>query len=258
MRAVISFVFFDTEENERHECTMQAFESVMQTDPRHVIIAIDNGSTDPRSYQAISNYDAKRAFAWAKIPEPQSTAYGVNTGWKYFEDSIQRGTSVAVKYDSDIVMPDGLWVEDMLHILAANPDIGLIGPKNPGQKYFGTWRTVDHNGWFETTFVYGAVVARSPAAFRAIGYMKQPLGRWGWDDHYDTHRIKVAGLKLATLENHTWKQISKKSCLPEDEKRVAEGQRAVINLMQQVTSGSRALYEPFYGYDPGRGFVQEA
>lgn len=251
IEAVVAFVYFDTPENERHRPTLEALECLLDTTGvQHRIVVVDNGSTDPRSAlhveQLVELYDG---LDFIRIPVNGGTAYGVNTAWHYRRHLIREG-AFPIKYDSDIVIGAG-WLDDMVQVLRENPQIGLLGPRNPNQDYqMAGWQGPHHGSWFETTFVYGAVVARSWAAWKALGYMRNPYGLYAWDDHFDAWRAKYADLRLGVMEHHAWRQVSPKGCLPDDQKFLREGQQAMISLAHQIETGRRGIYEPFSGYEP--------
>ncbi|MHC4733446.1 MAG: glycosyltransferase [Planctomycetota bacterium] len=249
--AVVAFVYFDTPENERHVPTQEAFDCLMRTtSAQHHLVVVDNGSTDDRSRKILETMaEQYTTVDFIRIPENKGTAYGVNTGW-YHRRHLIRAGAFPVKYDSDITINED-WLAESVCILRENPQLGLLGPRNPNQDYNAAgWQGPHHGNWFETTFVYGAVVVRSAKAWKTIGYMRNPYRLYAWDDHYDVFRARHADLRLGVLQYHTWFQISPKGCLPDDQKFLRQGQRACTRLCNEIKTGQRNLYEPFSGYVP--------
>lgn len=246
MRAVIAVPFFDTEENGRAGITRDTLcDLYYDLDSRHVIVPVDNGSTDLSTWEWIQTI---RPFHSAlRLEEPRPVACAVNTAWHQFHDELVRGDAIAVKFDSDIEVQSHHedWIEHIIDILLRVPEIGLIGPRLIGKPphierpYYGI---------VETEFVYGATVARSPTCFRAIGYCRNPGDvRWGWDDHWDCFRAKMAGLKLVVDPYIETGLRCTQSALPggiRDAER-ARGREALVRWMAEVHAGRRGIYEEF-------------
>lgn len=245
MYAVIAVPFFDSPENKRTKITKKVLKALReQIKPPDIIVPVDNGSVTRSTWNWIK---MSRKFPHAKsFDNPRSTSAGVNYAWYDYHQDLMTGKAVAVKFDSDIVMADDDWLQQLKAVVSVD-GVGLAGPRNPKQIYNpGEWMIKNHGAWMETPFVYGAVVMRSPTAFRKIGYMRQPWGRYSWDDHWDVYRVKHVGLKVATLAVTEWKQLSKLSCVvgEEKEENLKKGERALNQMIQLLKLD---IFSPFQG-----------
>lgn len=247
MIGIIAVPFFDTPENGRGQVTREVLCSLhYDLGPRHIIIPVDNGSTDLTTWNWI-NDGPGMWFPQAVRQSAQSVAHAVNAAWRPFEGNLFRGEAIAVKCDSDwalrsTVGPGREWLEHIITIFERPDPPGLLGPTLLGEL---DWRTGDmREGWAPTTYVHGTVVARSPACFRAIGYCRHP-GDVRWQDHWDCFRAMRAGFQIGVLTTSTIYLRDCQSSLPE-EKRTAwrkEGRAAYLQWQAAVRRGERGLYE---------------
>ena len=244
MKAIVTVPFFDTKENERGDITRKVLSRLLdQVKSPHVIVPVDNGSTDISTWNWI---EESGLFPEAiRLIRPRSTASGVNAGWVGYHEQLVSGSAIAVKYDSDIFVDSDNWLDLMLETISNNPQIGIIGPRARAQDYTGKWLLNDHGDWWETSFVYGAIAVRSAPAFRAIGYMKQPYGKWGWDDHWDVARIKYTNLCLAVMSNIEWVQVSRRSCLNDGDKEECrtKGKKKFLEMKRGLSNGKINVYQ---------------
>lgn len=245
MRAIISVTFCDTRENMRAGATILCLTRLMrQVKPPHVIAAVDNGSTDLTAWTWVQSWPRLEGH---RIEEPMSIAQGVNTGWRPYEDELMRGDAVAIKFDSDMIVTSDDWVDVLLGILES--DVGEIGLIGPYIEILGPPQGEDRNGWVLTPFLHGAVAARSPAAFRAIGYCKQPHGRWGWGDHWDVYRVHVAGLKCATVPTLMTRALTGHGVFSRAEKEPmrARAREALVKMISGLYAGTISPFQPYDG-----------
>lgn len=249
MIGIIAVPFFDTPENRRGEITRSVLCSLYyDLDCRHIIIPVDNGSTDLTTWNWIS---ACSWFPHAILQPTQSVAHAVNAAWHLFEGNLLRGEAIAVKCDSDWALRSTVgsgrdWLEHIIEIFECPDPPGLLGPRLLGEL---DWSTGDTRvGWMPTTFVRGTVVARSPECFQAIGYCRHPGDvMWGWQDHWDCFRAQQAGFEIGVLSTSTiyLPQEWPSAALPEDERTRlrAEGRVAYIQWQAEVRRGERSVYE---------------
>lgn len=253
MIAIVAVPFFDTEENDRSGLTIETLAYLRDTlQPRHKIVPVDNGSTDRTTYDWLVQYWPPREFLWLK--EPHSIAEGVNAAWRTFEHLLNDGRAVAVKHDSDLsIMPsDGAWIEEILAIFEEYPDVYLAGVRGSvDQSINPEWILEDHNHWFVAPFVPGGCQARSPLAWRDIGYSRQPYGRWGWGDHWDAFRVDYLKKKCALLWNYTFDHKHKGALMLElRETHVRKALGAFEVMIQEVIQGTRPVREEFEPWSP--------
>jgi len=246
MRALIAVTWFDTKENRRSDATRHTLDILRgQVRSPHLIIGVDNGSTDKSALK-----DATRLCDHLIVlDQPRSIAYGVNSAWHLYEDEILAGKTVAVKHDSDINVQQENWLDVLLDLVEKHPDIGLIGPRFKRQEYNNNWWVLeDHDKWFESQFLYGAMAMRTPSGFRAIGYAWNPYGRWGWQDHYDCRRIREnTSLKVAVVKDLVFEERVGRSALPESHKEaIRESGRINLQVrLAQIRNGMYPLFERF-------------
>lgn len=254
MIAIIAVPYFDTVENNRASTatipTLAALRTLVP--PPHVVVPVDNGSTD----KTATNWARRKGYAGTLtvLPEPLSIAEGVNSGWHRYHDLLASGEAVAVKHDSDLILPYRGWPDAFIDILSRNPEIGMLGAVVPTIDYDNKrrFKRNDHGDWWEAGFIFGALTMRSPEAFKTIGYMRTPKGRYGWDDHYDCARIAKMGRKLGVAADFRWAGLALNSCLDREGKDVYGGKAAMAELATEIKRGERPLYEPFKGYVPDR------
>lgn len=249
--AVIAVPFFDTPENGRAVATSAALMWLYLTlGDRHTIVPVDNGSTDKSAW----NWCVEFFPQAIQLDEPHGIAHAVNLAWSGYHDALMAGEAIAVKHDSDLICNrlDGLdgqgwWVEDIVEVFCRRPDVWIMGPRNRMHGDYKDWIEKEWQGWIEAPFVYGGIQARSPACFSEIGYSRQPSGRWGWADHWDTHRVKHAGKKLGVLWNWEFFEIAKKPALEESyRKRNSDvAVKAFGKLQEQLREGEIPLFESF-------------
>lgn len=250
--AVIAVPFFDTPENGRAKHTIDAIGHLADViAPPHRVYAIDNGSTDPSAGMWIKRRNMCNLVTYNK---PASIAQAVNWVWHEFERHLDEGVMIAVKHDSDLqITPhDQGWVDNLLHLFNANPDIYLGGVRFDVHDYLGSnWVKEDHKWWFESPFVYGGVQARSPIGWKKIGYSRQPWGRWGWGDHWDAFRVDHLGGKMGILWDYEFKQTHKQGALGQEYKRECREKalEAFGKLQEEVKNGTRPIRESNHDTD---------
>jgi hypothetical protein len=246
-RVVVAVPFFDSKENRRHYRatypTLNILKDVL--DPRHIIFPVDNGSTDDRTWQWLN--DTRPFEHFTRIDEPQSIAYGVNAAWHPFHDDLMAGSILALKYDSDIWINPS--IHDAIEMLAKldeiDPSVGLAGIAYNTHDYSDKNPADVRKKYFYYRFIYGAVSLRTSAGFRAIGYCKNPHGRWGYQDLWDSFRTSKAGLKKAVLRGYAFRQITGTGSLLAHEKDEIKdaGHKALIQLQREVNKGKRPIFQ---------------
>jgi hypothetical protein len=253
LRAVIVVPFYDTLENNRAKRgTIETLKHLLDTiDRSHTVIPVDNGSTDKRG----TEFARKNFPDFLEISEPMSISEGVNSGWRMYQDELINGEAVAIKHDNDLVVTSDEWVDALIDLFCAEPDIYLAGPRNALVEYSqDEWglHMVDRGSYYESQFIYGGVQARSPLAFRDIGYARQPYGKWGYGDHWDTWRVKRLGKRLAVLKDYEFEGLVGHSALERDEKNEHRilAKEAFLQLQRDVIDGKRTVYERFSGWRP--------
>lgn len=243
IRAVVAVPFCDTEENHRSGATLHTLRTLAkQLDERHVIIPVDNGSTDLTAWEWLGD---QPRFASIRTETPLSIAQGVNSAWRYYEDQLAQGEMVAIKHDSDTVVSEPDWLERIIEIIQREPRIGLMGP---WLKLIGRPDVGNRGGWFEMPFLHGAISVRSPVAFRAIGYARNPHGRWGHQDHWDVFRVHKAGLICGIVDIMAYSHIGR-AVFSRAEKvdMISQSQAALSKMQAEVRAGKRDIYEPYEG-----------
>jgi hypothetical protein len=216
-----------------------------QVDRPNLIVGVDNGSTDKSALHDV----AELADLMVVLDEPHSIAYGVNYAWHLYHDELMRGESAAVKHDSDLNVEQNDWLPRLIRLANENPDLGLIGPRHARINY-DTWGRLgeDHGEWWESNFIHGGVAMRTPAGFEAIGYAWQPYGRWGWQDHFDCHRINDrTDLKIGIVKDLVFEGHVGHSALSRDEKDSirSKGRDNLANEMRLIKRGERPVFQEF-------------
>lgn len=244
MRAVIAVTYFDTPENNRARSTARTFATLRgQIEPPHLIVAVDNGSTDKYALHDV----AEIADTMIVFDEPHSIAYGVNFAWHLYEDEILRGDMVAIKHDSDLNVIGNDWLNVAFEIIKDNPDMALLGPKHSRIDY-SDWDLQSHERWFESKFLHGGVAIRTPVGFKTIGYAWQPHGRWGWQDHYDCRRItENTDLKIGLMKDYKFAQHIGHSALSREDKEGmrAKGKSNLVERLGAIRDSKHPLYQDF-------------
>jgi hypothetical protein len=244
-RAIIAVPFFDTAENERSAVTIEVLTQLLEVVPApHVVIPVNNGSSDRAAVEF-----ARGEFPhFLDLAEPLSISGGVNSAWHLFHDELQAGEAVAFKHDNDLRVTPTNWVDTILEFIDAHPDVYLVGVRNVSVDY-ADWPHLrgDMGSWYETIFTYGGLQARSPACFAQIGYARQPYGRWGWGDHWDSWRVMHLGKRLAVLKDFEFQQLVGHSSLPDADKQEHHDRArgAYLDMRAEVVLGKREIYEPW-------------
>jgi len=248
MFAVICVPFFDTPENDRAEkgtiaCLTHLLENIR---PPHVVIPVDNGSTDKRGSDfAMANFEH-----FIEIEHPLSISEGVNSGWHLFHDALMAGDAIAIKHDSDLVTSPDNWVDKIVTFFESDPDIYLVGPRHFNVNY-STHRIVtrDYGHYYDCSFLFGGVQARSTECFKRIGYARQPYGKWGFGDHWDSWRVKYLKKRIVTLKNVVFDELVGHSALSEEEKKQHQerARQSLMKLQRRVSSGAIDIYQEFTG-----------
>jgi len=249
MRAIVTVPFFDTVRNNRARATIAVFSALLeQVRPPHVIVAVDNGSEDLRAVEWLQKENAP--IRLVTIPEPMSVAQGVNSGWVLYEDELDAGEAVAVKYDSDMIVSDDRWLQMCLEFIEQHPDYGLVGPRLRAIAPLTKEGGATGPNYIETTFLHGAVAMRSPVMWKKVGYARNPGGRWGYQDHWDSWRCEKAGLRIAALSTVYADAIAGSSALTREHKRTLfkPGREGLERLQGEVNKGTRPLREEFDGW----------
>jgi len=248
MYAVIAVPFFDSTENKRAGCTMKCLEHLARTiQAPHVVIPVDNGSQDKGAVGR-----ARELFETVLImPEPLSIAGGVNSAWHLHHDALMAGEALAVKHDSDLTTwpDDGRWVDEIIRLFTEDPNVYLAGVRAGTHSYnTGGWTRVDHGWWIEAKFVYGGVQVRSPECFKALGYSRQPHGRWGYGDHWDAWRVEHLGKKLGVIKEYYFRPEVGHSALSAKYKKTNReiARSKLAQMKTAVVKGRRPVFEKFH------------
>lgn len=245
MGLAIVMPVYDTLENNRGDTTCGVLERLGRVKrPQDKVVVVWNGGDDERALEYALESDAVDCVLDMGGAHPIADA--VNEGWWLYEGEIWSGELLATKFDSDIeVCPDIGWQDEIERVLRADEDVWLAGVMNGGQEYTGRWVIEDHGFWYEVPFVYGGVQVRSPECFRRIGYSKQPYGRWGWGDHWDTRRVEFAGKKLAVTKKCQFVQRSSRSSITSEEKSecMKRGRDELLRMLSRLRSGELPLFQ---------------
>jgi hypothetical protein len=266
MRLIIAVPFFNTPENRRHFCVKRVLETLRtQAQEPHCIVPVDNGSTDLRCIEWLQH---EAGFYPVRIEEPASISQGVNAGWAPWHDELVSGKAIAVKFDSDMIADNG-WPEKLLGAITANESemwnggvLGMVGlrvqrhpnpppadaPRGPGEIV-------------KVDFLHGACMARTPIGFNAIGYEKHPFleeflpqnadpslpwGRWGYGDHWTTHRMQYAGFYSGMLLDVLVRGIFGSGSLSRQEKAAIQqaAWKSLNKMVKQLGDNEISPYQP--------------
>jgi len=268
---VVAVPFFNTAENRRHHCVKRVLETLRkQVRPPHVIVPVDNGSTDTRCWEWLR---CTNGFYALRIPEPMSISRGVNTGWRPWEDDMLNEKAVGIKFDSDMIAAAG-WLEKLLAAIKLN-NTEMWNGKVLGQVGLRVARHPDPppddaprgpGGIVEVPFVHGACVARTPIAFAAIGYewhpfyekflpahadMSLPWGRWGYGDHWTQQRLRAACFYSAILPDVRVTGIFGDGSISRRDKAKILGvaQLSRDEAVRQLDAGEIGYHQEFDGYE---------
>ena len=246
MYAVIAVPFFDTPANNRAvKGTVACLSKLLeQVQPPHIVVPVDNGSTDKRG----ANFARANFEHFVDTVYPLSIAEGVNSGWHLFHDQLMAGEAVAMKHDSDIISTPDDFVDRILSVIESNPDVYLVGPRHNNVNYAEHAEVIrDCGSYYECNFIFGGVQARSPECFRRIGYARQPYGKWGYGDGWDSWKVKRLKKRIMVIKDLCFYELIGHSALSEPEKNHKKAKQAFLRMRSEVMAGTRDIYQEFTG-----------
>lgn len=205
-----------TETNNRLDYAKETLNSLIATVDfnKHELFISDNGSCD----EMVEFYKEFSIVFGCIFPDENltisyngknlGTAEAVNLGIH-----TRKPNQYVIKIDSDIVVKQQGWVEEMEECFERYPNLGILGlkrtevtqhPKHENEAYRTTLEFLPHErgeSWVVLEIcedIIGSCTMFSPQLLDRVGYMYQPE-RYGWDDVLFCVRSLKAGFVNAFL-----------------------------------------------------------
>jgi GT2 family glycosyltransferase len=206
---ILAIAVYNTPESNRFTGTEKTFNHLLtNTFPPHTrIVAINNGSSDPRTLPFLMGLARQKKILLIGNKENLGTAKAINQGW-----SLRAPGEPCVKMDDDVLLLDPDWLSQCLECMVREPKIGLVGVKraaikdNPAHanpRFRTTLQLLRGNGRdltveYPAVDVIGTCTVLGGRAIDTIGGMDQP-GVYGYDDSDICARLLIVGFKSAYL-----------------------------------------------------------
>lgn len=251
--ALIAMAVYDTEENQKSECTKTTLECLRNcVREKDRIYVIDNASCE-KTKEIIQDTVGDIATI-ISLPENIGTARAINLAWK----EKQPG-EFCVKMDNDVLIDDYDWIEKLEYVFKIMPEAGIVGLKRKDcierpertDGYKSELKYANKHGepWVVVEIVnhvMGTCQMYNPELLDKIGFLYQP-SLYGYDDALAAVRCRLAGyvsVFYPTIEIHhidngqtpyqKWK-----------ENHASEQWAEVKKIISEYANGTRPLYENF-------------
>lgn len=211
---LIICVTYDHPGNGRSRFTFETLASLTATVamPRHRIIIVDNGSTDPQTVTNLKMWENWIGHSVIRNGTNLGTARAINKAI-----SLRQPGEAVCKIDNDLVIHQSGWADEMEEVFARDPRYGLIGlkrkdleqrPGHPNKWYTSQLVMLPHQKgqrWLvveECADVMGTCIGLSSALLDKVGYFYQMGRLYGFDDTLMCVRARVAGFKIGFLPSY--------------------------------------------------------
>ena len=217
--------------NERLALTTRCLTSLFArtSGPFH-LTCVDNGSTD--GTPAFLTHFARRHdnVTVYLLGRNMGVAVAANLGW------ASRDTPYYVKLDNDMEIEKPDWLSAMLGLVAANPELGLVGYK------FCPWHATvpDRLGSGDTFLSFagcgGGCVLIPKTTHERLGFWNEDYGRYGYEDLDYGNRAILLGLRTGYVDDlEAVRHLGR-------EQSVSPAREAMKRQSTRATRSGRALY----------------
>jgi len=210
--ALITMAVYDTESNERTDCTRRTLASLLETVEfsNHRMHIVNNASHEESRdlIQRFAENVGNDRVIVTHLDENVGCAKGVNIGL-----STRHENEHCIKMDNDVVIHQAGWADQLEEAVNRDPGIGILGlkrkdlmehpthedsqfkselvmlPKEPWQ----TWIVVER-----VKHVVGTCQLFNHRLLDRIGYLNSP-GPYGYDDSLVCVRCEVAGFSCCFM-----------------------------------------------------------
>lgn len=180
----------------RLEFTQKAIEGLHATATLpYVLTVVDNGSTDGSREWLESQRRDGRISRLVLLDENVGVAKAANLGW-----ALEPGAKYFVKLDNDMVLTKSGWLEEMVSILDASDDIGMIAA-NVEPRSFPEFHEYGVRFRVKRGTLGGACVMIPRRVHDRLGFWSEHYGKYGEEDFDYGFRSMLSGYRNVYLSD---------------------------------------------------------
>lgn len=181
----------------RLEFTKQAIASIVKfTSFPYVISVVDNGSHDGTKDYLLELQEKGIIKNLVLLVENVGIAKASNLAWIQEEKALYY-----LKYDNDIVIQKNNWLSNLISVIDATPEVGVIGYNFEPISYSLKMIRDQKIRVKEEGNIGGACFLIPKRTQKILGYWCEDYGLYGFEDVDYSFRVKLAGLLNAYMED---------------------------------------------------------
>ncbi|MFM6505980.1 MAG: glycosyltransferase [Dolichospermum sp.] len=181
----------------RLEFTKQAIASIVKfTSFPYVISVVDNGSHDGTKDYLLELQEKGIIKNLVLLVENVGVAKASNLAWIQEEKALYY-----LKYDNDIVIQKNNWLSNLISVIDATPEVGVIGYNFEPISYSLKMIRDQKIRVKEEGNIGGACFLIPKRTQKILGYWCEDYGLYGFEDVDYSFRVKLAGLLNAYMED---------------------------------------------------------
>ncbi|MFM6223751.1 MAG: glycosyltransferase [Dolichospermum sp.] len=181
----------------RLEFTKQAIASIVKfTSFPYVISVVDNGSHDGTKDYLLELKEKGIIKNLVLLDENVGVAKASNLAWIQEEKALYY-----LKYDNDIVIQKNNWLSNLISVIDATPEVGVIGYNFEPISYSLKMIRDQKIRVKEEGNIGGACFLIPKRTQKILGYWCEDYGLYGFEDVDYSFRVKLAGLLNAYMED---------------------------------------------------------